>query len=76
MLLLLLMGCGRGDQVAWQQLAQIDSLLNKELADSAWREVQRVDTTAMTDEVRAYYRLLRVESRLCTAKRPSARRRM
>ena len=54
MLLLLLMGCGRGDQVAWQQLAQIDSLLNKELADSAWREVQRVDTAAMTDEVRAY----------------------
>ena len=62
MLLLLLMGCGRGDQVAWQQLAQIDSLLNKELADSAWREVQRVDTTAMTDEVRAYYRLLRVQA--------------
>ena len=62
MLLLLLMGCGRGDQVAWQQLVQIDSLLNKELADSAWREVQRVDTTAMTDEVRAYYRLLRVQA--------------
>ena len=62
MLLLLLMGCGRGDQVVWQQLAQIDSLLNKELADSAWREVQRVDTAAMTDEVRAYYRLLRVQA--------------
>ena len=62
MLLLLLMGCGRGDQVAWQQLAQIDSLLNKELSDSAWREVQRVDTAAMTDEERAYYQLLRVQA--------------
>ena len=45
-----------------QKLAQIDSLLNREQVDSAWHEVQRYDTTAMTDEVRAYYQLLRLQA--------------
>ena len=58
----LLAGCRQGNQPTRQQLVQIDSLLNKELADSAWREVQRVDTAAMTDEERAYYQLLRVQA--------------
>ena len=60
--LLLLTGCGKGNRKAWLQLAQIDSLLTHEQADSAWQEVLRVDTVAMGDGARAYYQLLRVQA--------------
>lgn len=62
MALLLLVACGRTGQPAMQKLALIDSLLNQEQVDSAWHEVQRFDTVAMTDAVRAYYQLLRVQA--------------
>ena len=59
---LALSGCRNGNERVMRQLATVDTLLTHELVDSALHEINRIDTTAMNDEVRAYYALLRVQA--------------
>lgn len=59
---LLLMGCRDGNRMVGRHLAMVDSLLNRELVDSALHELDRMDTTLLDEGTRAYYDLLRVET--------------
>lgn len=58
---ILLLGCGE-HKTTYTSLVQIDSLLSKELTDSALHEVMRIYPTTLSENELSYYQLLKVQS--------------
>lgn len=58
---ILLLGCGE-HKTPYTSLVQIDTLLSKELTDSALHEVMRINPATLSENELAYYQLLKVQS--------------
>lgn len=61
LLSIIILGCGKHGRI-YTQLIQIDSLLSKELTDSALHEVMRIYPTTLSENELSYYQLLKVQS--------------